>query len=377
MESNQTLSYWEQLLKDDPGKIVIIGSGITGLTTAIYLKEMDPLQEVMIVERGVLPSGASTKNAGFACFGSVSELLDDLKKVHPEQVESVIRMRYKGLEKLFSLIDKDDIDYVEEGGYEVFFKGDEKILDKCLHKIDLCNEMVLQATGLENVFKVKDGKQCPIHTPLPFIYNPHEAKLDPVKLIKALQKKAVSMGVFILTGINIVKINRNDKQLLTEDLWKIPYSKLVLCNNGFVKGLLPDVDIYPARNQVYVTGVMEDLHLPGCYHYNKGFVYFREIHQRILIGGGRDRDISGETTLEMGNTKVIREYLETFLKENILRNKPYTIDHSWSGILGLGPVKEPVIARWDHSIYVGVRLGGMGIALGSEVGSKLARLVLL
>jgi hypothetical protein len=32
----------------------------------------------------VLPHGASTKNAGFACFGSISEIIDDLKS-HSER----------------------------------------------------------------------------------------------------------------------------------------------------------------------------------------------------------------------------------------------------------------------------------------------------
>ena len=56
---------------------LIVGSGIVGLTCAIQLKAKDPEARVVIVEQGDRPSGASIKNAGFACFGSVSELLDD------------------------------------------------------------------------------------------------------------------------------------------------------------------------------------------------------------------------------------------------------------------------------------------------------------
>jgi hypothetical protein len=34
----------------------------------------------------MLPHGASTKNAGFACFGSISEIIDDLKSHSEEEV---------------------------------------------------------------------------------------------------------------------------------------------------------------------------------------------------------------------------------------------------------------------------------------------------
>ena len=43
-----------------------------------------------ILEKGILPQGASTKNAGFACFGSLSEIIDDLKTNSEEDVINFI-----------------------------------------------------------------------------------------------------------------------------------------------------------------------------------------------------------------------------------------------------------------------------------------------
>jgi glycine/D-amino acid oxidase-like deaminating enzyme len=75
------ISYWEQNAWFDEIDVLIIGSGIVGLNAALHLKTKSPRLKVLILERGMLPSGASTKNAGFACFGSPSELLDDLAKM--------------------------------------------------------------------------------------------------------------------------------------------------------------------------------------------------------------------------------------------------------------------------------------------------------
>ena len=71
------LSYWEQNTWLNDIDVAVVGSGIVGLCCAIRLKERFPEKKIVVFERGQLPSGASTKNAGFACFGSTSELLDD------------------------------------------------------------------------------------------------------------------------------------------------------------------------------------------------------------------------------------------------------------------------------------------------------------
>jgi glycine/D-amino acid oxidase-like deaminating enzyme len=42
-----------------------------GLSTACSILEKHPEQQVVILEKGVIPTGASTKNAGFICTNSI------------------------------------------------------------------------------------------------------------------------------------------------------------------------------------------------------------------------------------------------------------------------------------------------------------------
>jgi len=74
------LSYWEIQTWLSNVDYTIIGSGIVGLNCALQLKKRFPKAKIVILEKGILPQGASTKNAGFACFGSLSEIIDDLKQ---------------------------------------------------------------------------------------------------------------------------------------------------------------------------------------------------------------------------------------------------------------------------------------------------------
>jgi gamma-glutamylputrescine oxidase len=115
------LSYWEQQSYFEGIDLLIIGGGIVGLNAALAVKEIRPELKVLVIDRGAfLPYGASTRNAGFACFGSMSELIDDLQRNSFDEVFSLVQRRYEGLQRLRSLLKDVDIQYEENGGFEVF-----------------------------------------------------------------------------------------------------------------------------------------------------------------------------------------------------------------------------------------------------------------
>lgn len=123
------LSIWErnEFIQYDH---IIIGSGIVGLTTAYYLKKNHPNKSVLVLERGLLPTGASTKNAGFACMGSLTEILDDLKTASEEEVLKLFLLRKKGLERLQSILGKEKMGYQTNGSYELIFENEKAALEK-------------------------------------------------------------------------------------------------------------------------------------------------------------------------------------------------------------------------------------------------------
>jgi hypothetical protein len=94
-----------------------------------------------------------------------------------------------------------------------------------------------------------------------------------------------------------------------------------------------------------------------------------------LFGGGRNLDFKTEETAEFGQTAIIQNELEKILKETILPNTPFEIAHRWSGIMGVGNQKKAIVKQHSDNVFCGVRLGGMGIAIGSLVGKELAELI--
>ena len=74
-------------------------------------------------------------------------------------------------------------------------------------------------------------------------------------------------------------------------------------------------------------------------------------------------------------TSIIQNELDSLLKEVILPEKDFEVDQRWSGIMGVGPQKKPLIFQASICVYVGARMGGMGIAIGCSVGKKLSELI--
>ena len=60
------------------------------------------------------------------------------------------------------------------------------------------------------------------------------------------------------------------------------------------------------------------------------------------------------------------------MRSTIIPNQEFEIEYSWSGIMGVGDVKSPILKMLNKNTAIGVRLGGMGVALGSQVGKSLA-----
>jgi gamma-glutamylputrescine oxidase len=145
----------------------------------------------------------------------------------------------------------------------------------------------------------------------------------------------------------------------------------IIATNGFASQWI-DEDIQPARAQVLVTNPIPNLKVRGTFHYEKGYYYFRNIGDRILLGGGRNIDIKGENTANFGTTDAIQNRLKSLLRETILPNEEFNIDYTWSGIMGVGATKSPILRMLNKNTAIGVRVGGMGVALGSQVGKKLS-----
>lgn len=377
---NYQLSFWEKDVFFKKIDFTIIGAGLIGLNAALRLRELEPKAKIVVVDRVGIPIGASTRNAGFACIGSVSELLEDLTNMSEEAVFELVHLRMNGLQRLRKKLGDQAIQYEHLGGFELFTAKDHSQFDICASKITYLNKLLKDITGVKNTFQIEQNTESiqQFQNVNNIIINHAEGQLHPGKMMQALMKKCKENDIELIGGIQIDKIHSFSDHhiLLTSAGWSFKTANLIVATNGFSKLFFPDLDIHPARNQVLITHPIPHLNINGCFHYDRGYFYFRNVGNRILMGGGRNLDPMMEKTTTFGHTPIIKEALVNLLQNLLGSQRPFEVAHWWSGILGVGAVKAPIVEVVKQNMVAAVRMGGMGVAIGTIIGEQAAELAI-
>ena len=382
------ISAWEQSTYYASKDVVIIGCGFVGLWTAYELINKHPKMNITILERGVIPSGASTRNAGFSCFGSVSELMYDVSLMGESNMLETVKMRYDGLQKIQRTFDKKTIDYDQFGGYELFEKNGDYDISKLDADIAYLNKVLAPALKTPK----KNGKYLPIYTneskkikQLGFqaiealAFSPFEGQLNSAKLVLALQQAVQSKGVQILFNTEVKKFKSHTKGVTIHTNLEaaIETKQMLICTNGFAKQLMPSLDVVPARGQVFITEPIPNLKFKGTFHFDEGFYYFRNVDNRLLLGGARNKDFKNEKTYSLETSALIQKTLEDFMMKRILPkgSKKPKIELRWSGTMGIGKIKKPIIEELQPNVFCAVRMSGMGVAIAPIVAERVVKLM--
>ncbi|WP_234573353.1 NAD(P)/FAD-dependent oxidoreductase [Rhodohalobacter sp. 614A] len=349
-------SFWEREEWLKSPDLFIVGAGIVGASTALFYKERFPDHDVVVTDRGFAPYGASTRNAGFACIGSISEHLADIKKAGEETVLNRIERRWKGLQLLRKTVGDENMDYHHTGGFEIF--TDEEKFDRSREKIAWMNQILKDRIGVEGVYSSTTFQGYPA------IKNRVEGAINSGKLMRYLHEKLMKAGVRVWWNCPVSRVKSN--QVILTDSVEVNPKKVVLAVNGFVSKLA-EIPVKPARGYVFITKPIPDFKWKAIFHHNEGYVYFRNVGDRLLLGGGRDQAIEEETSDEFRINPKIKNYLIDFA-ENVLKvPSGWEIDMEWSGIMGMTENKEPIIKEVEKDVWAAAGLSGMGIAIGMQV----------
>ena len=114
----------------------------------------------------------------------------------------------------------------------------------------------------------------------------------------------------------------------------------------------------------------------GTYHIDRGYLYMRTLdHQHVLFGGGRHWGV------ELPLPPARDEAAEAQWDDRLLAASGHwvpseEVTHRWTGWLGVGPDRRPLIGESQPGLHHAVRMGGMGVAIGARVGRDLASTLL-
>lgn len=368
-------SFWES--PSTSFDIVIIGGGFLGSWTAYELSKERKLS-IAVIESSTLSRGASTNNAGFACFGSASELLSDINFLGEKKSLEITNKRLNGIKKIRSVLGDSAISFDNCGGYEIFFDYDTVPSEDTIQQL---NEL-LQSSLSIHPFRflstneiLSQGFSNNVKTA---IANPHEGSIHPVKALEALHSLAKYNGVQFFFNTTFQAYNAINSRISVisagvEDT--IITKKVIHCTNAFSHY----GDIVPGRGQVLLTSVIESLPFRGTFHYDEGYVYFRNVDskegRRILLGGGRNKDFSTEESTAFESNPTIMNYLQDFLSSILPTSTDFSIEKTWTGIMGFSKDKLPIVQQLNNNEFLGFACNGMGVALTPIISEEIAALV--
>jgi glycine/D-amino acid oxidase-like deaminating enzyme len=373
-------SFWERdaMLKTD---CLIIGGGLIGLLTALAWRDTHPSDRIVVLERGIMPFGASSRNAGFACFGSLGEIVADISTMGEDAAITLVTRRWEGLRRLRSRVDDSEMDFENEGGHELLTESQLPLLGH----VEEVNDLLMPLFGKPVFYANHTGLTARQFGPQirGLVSNVFESQLHSGKLMRALFLKAASADILMYTGAVVDLVEDGNDYAAVKvaarpgvgDELIFRAQRVAICTNGASDRLFPETGIVPARGQIVVTEELKNLSWRGCHHFDQGFYYFRNVGNRILLGGARNRDLSGEQDDELLVTDIIQAALENFLEQIVVPDRKVRIDYRWAGLMGFSADKQPIVKHLSPRIVLGFGCNGMGVALSAEIAAQTAALL--
>lgn len=371
-------SIWEQRSFGAPVHLAVVGAGLVGLWAAVHARRRWPHRRVLVVERGPHPAGASVRNAGFACFGSPSELLADLAAEGEQAALTRVAERWQGLLELRRELGDAVIGFEATGGHEVY-AADDPLYTRVAEGFDRLNRLLAPITGPAPFRWLADGADRFGLAPGTRVARTDlEGPVDSGRLMWALLHLARQHGVEFRWDLPVERLEHGPAgvDLVPAQGPALHARQVLVATNGYARQLLPQADVVPARGQVLLTAPVPGLRLRGTFHAHEGYYYFRDLDGAVLLGGARHLDKAGETTWADGTSPLLQAALEDFLRRHILPGRRVAIAHRWSGIMGFrGQGKTPLVQRMAPGVVAAVGLSGMGVAIGIRVARQAVELM--
>ncbi|CEL51577.1 hypothetical protein RSOLAG1IB_00112 [Rhizoctonia solani AG-1 IB] len=375
--------------------IVIIGSGITGCSTAYHLSQLFRRsgerrnQSVVILEARDFCSGATGRNGGHLTATTVH---DFQQRVDTHGVEEALRdvaLERHTVTSVVEILDKnpgtaEEVDLVRGGHVSLLFTPAE--IEAARNDIEAATKAGMDLTGVEylepNVTKQR------FRVELPAVYSPGHT-LWPLKLVTKLYQYAkgdsttkswmssatswfsrddesFSLDLFTHAPVNAVEPVPEDhtyRWLVKTERGNVKARYIVHATNGYASHLLPQLagpskGIVPTRAQCMVArGFIEARKWPVVgWGGNEGYEYWfaRPPHNAdektlVILGGGRETavpdheyNVADDSTVNPIVSQSLRKFLPRLYPGDFEESEP---EMEWTGIMGFTRSKDPMVGQ--------------------------------
>lgn len=344
----------------------IIGAGMTGLSTAYWLKKYG--LNGCVFEHANKGAGASGKNAGFLTCGSLSYYEHLRSEIGAEKAKEVWDFCQTNHDLLYKEIIEGNewqLNYSRGGSITAAFT-------------DEFAKWLTHAATKHHLYKSRQIEPA-TNLPLKGIKQAHhylgDGSINPQQLVFRLAQQAQTE---IYENCQLRFSCHNNETHIQTATQKFVTQKLIIATNGYSSQWLPDLKpfIKPVRAQCLKTEPVTKRFFSNIY-LPESLSYLRQDDDGCLIYGGmRTADTETENTgIEAINPKIQQSLIDHLVE---IVGHPLQIKAQWSGIMGFSSTTLPIVLceRGSDSTTHRVLLGGYsghGMGMTFLSGQRLAQ----
>lgn len=349
--------------------ICIIGGGLTGLASALFLRERG--YSVILLEAARIGFGASGRNGGQINTGLRKSPTELIPKFGLEKAKLLFDMSEEAKSIVKERISQHRIDCDLKPG--VLFAASKPTDSEWMKEEVECLEEKMDYPHAKLLTQEETEQELASKRYFGSILDMGALHLHPLKFTLGLAKAAKEAGAQLFEQSRVTKIEGRTSPMILTEFGRVKARYVILGCNGYLGRLMPEIapKIFPIANYLIATEPLSEEEAQSLIPRDVAvcdtkFVvdYYRlSADRRLLFGGGEKytahepRDIAG----------FVRPYMLKVFPQ--LAHKK--IDYAWGGILAVTQTRLPHFGRIGD-IFFAQGYSGQGLAMTSLAGKLIA-----
>ncbi|MCB1739228.1 MAG: FAD-binding oxidoreductase [Gammaproteobacteria bacterium] len=355
-------------------RIGVLGAGLTGCSAALHLAET--IDDVVLIEAGVVGAGASGRNGGQLCSGLPSGVLALERHCGEATSRQLWALAEQAKQRVHDLARRYRIDYRFRPGNLAAAETHGQLrhlLDEAGHLRDHYDY-----PGIEPVDRAALGTL--VDTPLYVggVLDRHGGHLDPLALTRGLADAAVARGARLYEGSPALRVELDGRPRVRTASGELECDRLLVCTGAYLQGavlpvmsggLLPIVSFVGATAPLPESVAKALMPFAGSvYSTARPIDYYRlDAQGRLLFGSG---SALFDLCAEQRRWRLRRRMLRVFPRLRGLSEAGFA--HVWSGRVGVTRNRLLDFGRLGDRVWYARGYSGHGVALAVEAGWMLA-----
>lgn len=330
--------------------IIIVGSGIAGISSAYFLKEAG--YKVIVLEKNTISSGATGQSTGVLWYGSGLNLVPSIKNFGKVKATKLWLETDKSIKQIKSLIERNDIDCELRSPSGIMCarnSKEDRFLQrelKAMKKIGLTAKFLdaekLKEFYFSNIFTSGLMEECSQIRPLKFVTN-----LSRVMKIDVWENSPM-LGYEERNGKILVKTNRKKN---------ITCEKLIVATNN--KPFLGFEKFFVNEGTIALYSQFLGKKIENVFPQEKIFWMLDDLYDMIY-------PLDGRAVLELFRFKEVKEKLAHYYP-----SINFKIEKRRFGNWAKSNDTLPIFGKVSKNVIAEIAMGDQGIVMGFTCGRKV------